>query len=308
MISLHSHRSKAPRGRLLLATLAAALLLPPMQADLAGQEVTLRYGFTEGMELRYELVQSSTTQVPGMGPLTQEQRQTLKIEVLDVDGEGNAKIRQSVERIQLEMATPMGPQSWDSADSAAPPSPEFAGLAALIGPGPIVTVRRDGSLADAGDMDEWLRSMVEESDPEMQAMLEQLMSPETIEGMIAQSFQPLGPAAISIGDSWDHTVEVPLPFGRMVSTTVYTLDEVASVEGRRVARLALSGRVGELIPEEGDPMAAMIQLEGGDISGDAEFDVDRGVFLSTRIETDMNMAAMGQSIVVTSRVELRLLP
>ena len=182
-----------------------------MPADLAGQEVPLRYGFTEGMELRYELVQSSTTQAPGMGPLTQEQRQTLKIEVLDVDGEGNARVRQSVERIQLEMATPMGPQSWDSADSAAPPSPEFAGLAALIGPGPIVTVRPDGGLADAGDMDEWLPSMVEESDPEMQAMLEQPMSPETIEGMIAQSFQPLGPEAVSIGESWDHTVEVPLP-------------------------------------------------------------------------------------------------
>lgn len=290
------------------ALLAGALLLPAAPAELSGQAVQLRYGFTEGMDLRYEVVQSSSTEIPGMGNMTQEQRQVLRMEVLSVDAEGNARIRQTIERIQMDMDSPMGNQSWDSADEGAPPAPEFAGVGAMIGLGMEVTIAPDGSLVDAGDMGAWLDAMLEEADPEVRAVLEQTMGEEALQNMISQSFQPLGPASVNIGDSWDHTVEVPLPFGRMASTTTYTLERVEEMDGRQVATLGVTGRMGELIPEEGNPMAGMIQIEGGDITGRVHFDLDRGLFLTSRTETGMRMSAMGQAMQSTTRMEMRLLP
>lgn len=303
-----SPRLRPAAARLLPSLLAGALLLQAAPADVTGQAVTLRYGFTEGMDLRYEMVQSSSTELPGMGALVQEQRQVLRMEVLSVDAEGNARIRQTIERIQIDMNSPMGNQSWDSEDASGAPAPEFGGVAAMIGHGLTFTLRPDGSLLDAGDTGAWFDRMMADADPEVREILGQTMSGEAIEGLISQSFQPLGPGPISPGESWDHVVDLPLPFGRMTSTTVYTLEGVETVDGRRVATLAVSGRIGELVAEEGNPMAAMVQIQGGDISGRVLFDLDRGIFLSSRTETTLQMAAMGQAMGTSNRVEMRLLP
>lgn len=300
--------SRRRAASVLGAALLGALLLPSAPAALAAQAVEIRYQFSEGMDLRYEMVQSSTTEIPGMGNMTQEQRQVLRMEVLSVDAQGNARIRQTIERIQMDMNSPMGNQSWDSADESAPPAPEFAGVGAMVGEGLEVTIGPDGSLVDAGDLSGWLDAMMADADPEVRAMLQQTMGEEAIENMVSQSFQALPPQAISPGESWEHTVEIPLPFGRMSSTSVYTLEGVETVEGRRVATLAVTGRMGELIAEEGNPMAGMVQIEGGDISGRVLFDLDRGIFLSTRTETVMRMAAMGQAMESATRLEMRLLP
>jgi hypothetical protein len=277
-------------------------------ADVHAQAVELRYQFTEGMDLRYELVQFSTAPLPGMGDMTQEQRQIFRQEVLSVDGEGNARIRQTIESVRMEMNTPMGSQSFDSSVDGRPDDPALAPLAALAGSVTEMVLGPDGSLKDAGDLAAWLASLMGDVDPEIRAMVEPMFSEEALEQMISQSVQGLPPRPLAPGESWEQTVSMPLPFGTLSSTTTYTLEGVEVLDGREVATLAMLGTMGELEADPSNPMAGMMSMRGGDISGELRFDLTRGIVLSSSVTTEVRMEMMGQAMTTTSRIEMRLLP
>lgn len=320
MISATLRRLAAPRLRALrrcafprkpgivLAMALVAVAGTLGAADVHAQAVEFRYQFNEGMDLRYELVQSTSTPLPGMGDMSQEQRQVFRQEVLSVDGEGNARIRQTIESVRMEMNTPMGNQSFDSSVDGQPDDPALAPLAALAGSVTEMVLGPDGSVKDVGDMATWLASMMDEVDAETRAMLESMLSEEALEQMISQSVQGLPPRSLAPGESWEQTVSMPLPFGTLSSTTTYTLEGIEVVEGSQVATLAMVGTMGELEVDPSNPMAGMMSMRGGESSGELRFDLTRGVMLSSTLNTGMRMEMMGQPMTTTSRMEMRLLP
>lgn len=299
-------RIAAPRFALLGAAVAvAAGGLAPTPA--AAQEVLLRHQFTAGSEHRYEMVQRTIVPVPGMGEMVQEQRQVILMEVLSVESDGTARVRQTIESVRMTMDSPMGVQSFDS-ESGEASDPAFAPLTALAGTGSEFTMAPDGRVVDFGDFGAWIEEMLEGVGPEARGMLGEAFTEEALESMIRQSVQVLPPEALSPGDSWEHGVSLPAAFGSLESTTVYTLRGVETMEGRAVAVLDVSGTVGQLIPESGNPMAAMVEMSGGDMEGELRFDMDRGIFLGSELTMTLEMAVMGQSMVSTTRTALRLLP
>jgi hypothetical protein len=305
------HRRAAPRALApgaLFAGAALALLAPAL-TPLAGtaQEVQLRYAFTEGAEHRYEMLQHTTVPIPGMGVMTQEQRQVLGMRVLSVDAEGNARIRQTIESVRMSMESPMGTQVFDS-ESSEVPDPAFAPLGALAGTGSEIVLSPDGTVVDFGDLDAWMETMLEGVDPEVRGMLGDAYSEEALESMVRQSFQALPPGSLRPGESWEYGISIPAAFGSIESTTVYTLRGVETVEGRSVAVFDVTGTLGQLVPEAGNPMAGMVEMRGGDMEGVFRFDLDRGLFLDSEVSTTMEMEIMGQSMSSTTRMQLRLLP
>jgi len=299
------HRTVPSRASALTAAALLALVLAP--ASGAAQEVQLRYAFTEGAEHRYEMVQQTTVPIPGMGVMTQEQRQVIGWRVLSVDADGNARVRQTIESVRMRMESPLGVQSFDS-EAGGGADPAFAPLAALAGTGSEITMAPDGRVVDFGDLSEWMAEMLDGVSPEVRGMLGEAYTEEALEAMVSQSFQTLPPGSLRPGESWEYGVSLPAAFGSITSTTVHTLRGVETEEGRSVAVLDVTGRVGELVPEAGNPLAGMVEMRGGEMEGVVRFDLDRGLFLSSDVSTTMDMSVMGQSLASTTRIQLRLLP
>ncbi len=305
-----SRRSRVPapgasfaRGAFFLAIVGLALA--PLTAE--AQQVELRYQYEEGAELRYEMVSTSTTGMPGMGDVRQEQRQVIRMNVLSVDGEGNARIRHTVESIRLDMVTPMGTQSYDSESGNAPTDPAMAPLAAMAGISSEVVIRPDGSLVDAGDLQSWIEQMLQGLDAEARAQVEGLLDAEALEGMMEQSFQALPPSRMAVGDTWEQSFSMPMPFGTLSAALVHTLDAVETREGREVALFTMTGTLGDFEPEPGNPMAGMLGIGGGDLSGRMEFDLTSGMLLVSESTTTLRMDAMGQMIETRNTATMRLL-
>jgi hypothetical protein len=273
----------------------------------SAQQVQLRYQFAEGDEHRYEMIQQTTVPIPGMGEMVQEQRQILRQQVLSVDADGNARIRQTIESMRMTMDSPMGVQSFDS-ESGEVTDPAFAPLAAMVGTGSEITISSAGAVVDFGDLGEWMEELLAGAGPEVQGMMGDALSEEVLESMVRQSFQALPPEGLEPGQSWEFAMSMPAAFGSMESSTVYTLRGVETEEGRSVAVFDVTGTVGQLVPEPGNPMAAMVEMSGGEMEGVFRFDLDRGLFLGSELSTTLEMAVMGQSMASTTWMQLRLLP
>src|SRR5262249_43562409 len=84
------------------------------------QDVTLRYRWTKGENLRYRHTQQSTAAIsglPGMGDMTvnSTMTQAFKVTAEDVAPDGLATLRFTYESVQFEFIAPMGNISYDSA-------------------------------------------------------------------------------------------------------------------------------------------------------------------------------------------------
>jgi hypothetical protein len=137
-------------------------------------------------------------------------------------------------------------------------------------------------------------------------MLEGMFGEEAMQGLMQQGMQTLPEGPVSPGGQWGYVLALPLPFGTAAYSYTYTLREVTREGGRQVARIDLAGTVGELEPDSDDPMAGMIQFSGGDVTGQVDFDVDRGLLLRTSVSSTLTLTAMGQAMETRSTQEMEL--
>jgi hypothetical protein len=312
---MHAHFRRVPapatpsRAMLGLFAVAGGILfggLTPVAAE--AQAVELRYQFPAGMDLRYEMVQRSSTAMPGgMGDMVQTMRQGLRMEVVGQVPPDGARVRNTVESIRMELISPMGNQTFDSSEETAPSDPAMRPLASMVGMSTEAVLSTDGRVLDAGDMSEVLARMGEDVDPQVVAELEAFMGAEAVENFFAQSFQSLPAEPVSPGESWDYALTLPAPgLGTLETRFIHTLERVENRGGVQVAHVAISGTLGGLQPDPDSPMAGMMQFEGGDVDGRMEFDMTNGRVMESVMNTVMRMGVMGQSIASNTEVTLRL--
>ena len=100
----------------------------------AAQNVSVRWVFAEGAELVYRTTVSTLTEMPGgQGMMTQEIATTQTWSVLDVVANGDATLRITNDRVQMEMDGPMGNMSVDSDSDQESTSPQMRLATALAG-------------------------------------------------------------------------------------------------------------------------------------------------------------------------------
>ncbi|CAN5663761.1 hypothetical protein BH23GEM11_BH23GEM11_03100 [soil metagenome] len=292
----------------LLAVAGGTLLAGFAPAAAEAQEVQLRYQFPEGMDLRYEMIQRSSTSFPGgMGEMVQTMRQGMRMEVVEQVAPDGAVVRNTVESIRMDMQSPMGNQSWDSSTEGPPTDPALRPLAALVGMTTEAVLSTDGRVLEAGDLSDMLERMAEDMDAETVALLESTMGSEAVETFFAQNFQTLPTEAVSPGESWDYSMSIPAPgLGTLETRFIHTLERVEDRGGVRVALVAITGTLGGLEPDPDSPMAGVVQFEGGDISGRMEFDLTNGRILESVTTTLMRMGVMGESVASETEVTFRL--
>jgi hypothetical protein len=272
--------------------LTASLLALPV--SVSAQQVTLRWKYAAGSELVYRLVNHEEVTMPMMGGNTvSEQTQTMRWSVSEVAPDGAATVTITTEHVQVEMSGPTGNVSYDSRTDEAPTAPEVQMFAAMAGLSYTMVIGPEGTVQSVQGMDLLIDKMMEALPPEAVAlgrgMLGEMFSEEFITNMMQQSIQIFPPEPVGAGDSWQHSFSTPVPvIGEVTTNLTFKVDGIEERDGGTVAVISSTGDmvVGE---EDGGPFAGMMAMDEAEITGTMNFDVDRGLTLSSTTTSNMEM-------------------
>ena len=273
----------------------------------AAQTIELAWKLEPGTDLVYRMSVQSETELPqGMGSSTMNMDTTQRWSVLAVDGDGNATVRLTTDRVRMSIGGPTGTMTVDSADGTGSGSPLDA-VTAMAGTSYSVVLDPRGTLVEMSgveELQEALRARI--ADPSAQAMLDQMLSEEALRGQWGQGMLALPAEAVGVGSTWENTFTMAVP--PMGSMTVATSLEVESVEGD----LVVVGSSGTMSLSDDAAASSPIPVRFGDATmvGTGRFDNGRGLLLDTEgtIAFQMIMAMGGQEttmdMVTTVTLEL----
>ena len=283
--------------------LTVSLLAPAV--SVAAQQVTLRWKYVAGSELVYRLVNHEEVTMPIMGGNTvNEQTQTMRWSVSEVAPNGDATVTITTEHVQVEMSGPTGNVSYDSRTDEAPTMPEAQMFAALAGLSYTMVIGPEGTVKSVQGMDQLIDEMMGVLPPEAmalgQGMLGEMFSEESITNMMQQSIQVFPQEPVGPGDSWQRSFSTPIPMiGGVTTNLTFTVDGIEERDGGTVAVISGTGDmvVGE---EAGGQLVGMMAMGDAEITSTMNFDVDRGLTLSSTTTSNMEMtiSAAGQQMTV----------
>jgi hypothetical protein len=323
------------RAFLRLLTIGAILPMawtpgPPLWA----QAVTLEVRLQEGMDLRYEMIQ--TTQIdldipqamldripPEIAAQSslqtlQKSRMVYRMQVLGEDEEGNLRIRTTYESVEFESTDSRGSERFDSRVDPAPTGVQSGILASMVGLEMEGLVRRDGtSIPGTFRASKTREEILEAAPPEARGvlgpMVSAMLSPDGMGDMIPGAREGWPSGAVEVGHGWsvDSGMRIPAA-GDARYQMAFTLAAVESWEGRRVARIE-----GEMTAEVdlAGLRPALDELAPGDLlnvppvpaTSVMRFDLDEGILVESVLRTDLSREVMGMSTTGWSTVETRLI-
>lgn len=294
------------RLRLLLASaLCLAVALTACARQGSAQQVTLRWGYEEGTEFVYRMNNYTQTELsPDQGISVFEQALTMRWSVLEVAPNGDATVRITTERVQINMESPMLNLTYDSETDEVPDNPQAKIFSAMVGTSYTIVIGPEGTVKSLEGMDQLREAVLEAMGSEMagiaDTMIGQMFNDETMTSMMQGSIQTFPERAIGPGDTWSTSSSFPIPMlGTMRASLDFTLERIEERDGGTVAVIS---NIGEIqIGDAGDSqLAGMMQLGKSAIIGTMEFDVDRGLLLENTVTTTMEMtvAAGGQEMVI----------
>lgn len=276
----------------------------------AAQSVELRWKLEAGTELGYRTATRTETQLPqGMGTSTTSMDTTERWSVLGVDGDGNATIRLTTERVRMSMEGPMGTMSVDSANEADSGSSALDAVTAMAGTSYSVVLDPRGTMVELSGLEELRDALAARiSDPAAQAMLDQTLSEEALRGQWELGMTALPAGAVGVGSTWQNDITVSLPpAGTMIAAFS---NEVESIDGDLVV-MAGSGNMsvsdGSVVRS---PTPVPVTLGDATLSGTSRFEAGRGLLLAAEVTmaAQMSMTTVGREtvmdVVTTVTVEL----
>ena len=274
-------------------------------AAFAGQGTELRWKFEAGTDLVYRSSMRTVADLPqGMGSATTNMEMTQRWSVLEVNGDGDATIRVTIDRVRMSMVTPMGTMSVDSTDEASTGSPLDA-LKALAGTGFTQVLDARGEMLEMSGFDELRETLgAGSSNPALTAILDQTLSEEVMRNQWGQGGVALPDEAIGVGSTWDRTATIANPVTG--ATTVAMAFEVESVDGD----LVVIGSTGTISLEPGAAAQLPFPVDFGDSAmvGTTTFDTGRGLIRvnESTMNMQMSMTIGGQTNVIESAVTMTM--
>jgi len=279
----------------------ALAIVVAVGVQVAGQEAHLRYRWNKGEALRYKVTTDSTVTmsgVPGMGDMTVGNTMT-QVQVMttdDVTADGTATVSSKIESVRMDMNTPMGTMTYDSANAAAASDPMIAPIAqmmgALIGETVTVVLGPDGAVKSVTGATKLAEKLKQNMPPGADAMgglagLDAMMSDEAMRATYGQNFASLPAKPVKPGDTWKSEVKMPNPVGEMSMAQTFTVKDIMLMNGRPMTRILLGLDV-KVAP--GGMMGPM-SVQAGPGTGDGEtlFDHTRGRLQKTVIHLTLPM-------------------
>ena len=290
------------RGPVLLSALAAFALTA---APTAAQKVTLRWKYRAGDELVYR-VRNHQDMYLSMGAAnSSDQTQTMRWRVTGVSPEGDATIVMTTERVQIETQGMGGNVKYDSDSGEPPTDPTLKTAAAMAGMNYTMVVGADGSVKSIQGIDELRERMLASLPPDqvamMQTMAGDLFTEESLTRMAQQNVQVFPGEAVAPGYTWKRSFSMPVPMlGTMTTNTTFTLTGTEQREGRTVAKIETIGDI-SIAADSASPVPMPMDLSDAKMSGNIDFDTDRGILDSstTNMNMQMDVNAGGQQMSMT---------
>ncbi|MCI0492172.1 MAG: DUF6263 family protein [Planctomycetes bacterium] len=287
----------------------AVLLIAPFAS---AEDQPLRWKFEVGEKLNYDMVQDMTLSMSGGqgGPAstTVQQQMNMKWDVQGVNEEGEAVIRQKIDRVRMQMTGPMGKVEYDS-DSQEPP----AGMAAMVAPmfeamtrGEFeLTITARGEVKEVKVPEEVLSAL--KNSPQA-AQMGDMATPEGFQKMIMQSALVLPEKSPSKGETWSNKIDLTNPAaGKQTVETSYTYDGTKEVEGKTYAVF----RPKLTMQFEGNA-AVQMKMKDQTSEGEVLFDIEQGRLnsstLKQNVTMEMTVAGMTMEQKIIQAIEVKVTP
>jgi Family of unknown function (DUF6263) len=270
----------------------------------SAQTVTLRYRFAKGDSVTYQVtsvVESTLGGLPmGDLKLTQTMVQTLETTVEDVATDGTATLRETFKSEKMDMTTPMGLISYDTASTKPPAADPITGmigamLGSMIGESVTVVIAPGGSVQKVEGMAKLFEKISAKlpSDPTggmLTASLKGMLDDESVRSMFEQAFGHFPDQAVKVGDAWPGELKLgSAATGRLIGSTTSTLKSIDAGVARVGVTLTLK-QDGE--PAAG-PMGMTLKFNDGKGEGESLFDVDKGRMTRSTMRTESHSSVAG---------------
>jgi hypothetical protein len=304
-------RSTFGRGAM-LALLTAVILHSGTSPALAQDE--LRWKLKEGTKLDYEMVTDMTIGAEG-GPLGAQtivvnQEMDMTWDVVGVNEEGDALIKQKFEQIKMKMTLPppLGGFEYDTKSDAAP-----AGPVAMLAPvfkkmtesEFELTMTPRGEIKDVKIPDEVSKML--QNNPAA-AQLGEIATPEGYKKTIAQGALVFPEKPLKRGEEWTNKVEVNNPqAGKQVTEMTYKYVGPKEIDGVSYAVFEPSLKM----TFEGTPQVQM-KVSEQESSGEVLFNIAEGRLHSTKLDqkVTIDVTVMGQAMKqkIDQTIEVKVAP
>jgi hypothetical protein len=239
--------------------------------------VELKLKFAKDQKIKYVQSLESTAEHGGEAKMkgTVKHETTYTMEVLDVGGEGQGKIRTTFDRFKVEMTGALD-KKFDSESAEdlkrARQDEALKMYAALVGKSLLLKVTAAGKIEDS-DLSELVRALEADDDFKSLAANAKKIGPD----MMRHSFCSLPDKPVKPGDKWQDSRTIDMGgVGKVVMAGTYTFEGMEDGKARIGVEMAIT-----LEKKEGAP----IELKEGIGKGLILFDVAAGHIASSKTVT-----------------------
>jgi hypothetical protein len=272
----------------------------------SAQDGALRYRWTQGETMRYRATQAATvtmSNMPGAGDmsLTTNIVQVQQLAVQNVAADGTATIRMTFESVKLDMSTPMGTMSYDSAAPASAGNPMVDMIAksygAMVGETITMVVTPSGEIKNIDGLAALAQKMAAGM-PQSAGMpgMGSFMTEDSLRTLLEQNYAALPNRVVRPGESWNHNNKIKTAFGTVDTAMTFTLKNVEARDGRQLASLSVAGK--NTVTMDGTAAASMpmtMTMGSGTSQGELLIDVKTGRLFRSSVQStqpmSMNMTA-----------------
>lgn len=283
-MTFHFRRSKF---NLLIVALACCFLGTGASAQAQTDGVRLAWKWNAGEKMIIESVQDVSTDMKIQGQEIKSTNTTktwMTWEVQEADSEGTGTVKSVIDRITIDMNTPMGEIEYDSSkDEENGPQVEMIArnLRPMIGGEITQTVTSGGLVKEISFGESLKKSFSDLGGEAMVRMFEEFTKNATL--MFPE--EPL-----KVGDSWERTTTSETPAGNVTLSFTYTYQGLETVESRKLHKFDVDAKM--------DFATDTVTINDQSTKGEVYFDAEAGRLDHSRVEQDIDMTVSerGQEI------------
>jgi hypothetical protein len=291
--------------------LTATLLL--ITGTTTSAQERLRWKFEEGDTTNYRIVQDMDMKMSVMGQnvdTTMSQTMDMGWTVESVDGDGNAKLRQKISRVQMKMKNAFLNVEYDSSKEEQPDDPVGGQLAqvfgAMVGKDFSMTMTPLGEVKDVTIPEELQQALDGAGGG---ALAGGAFNSDSLKQLATQSSIAFPEDAVAKGKDWSGKTEAKLPFGLMKMDNQFTYQGTEQRGGQALHKIALKPQ----IAIEPDPNSQIqLSVKSQDGGGTIYFNNREGRIAESTMKQKMEMEITAGGMAITQSIDqtmtMKLLP
>lgn len=283
---------------------AAAVAHLALASEAAAEE--LRYKFQQGEKLQFDVALSMSIAFSGEGmpdqTMTLEQTNEMVWTVEEVEEDGAARLRQTIERLQMSITAPPNVEfEYDSASGEEPSGTTAKRvlplLHALVGANFEMTMSPRGEIADVKVPEQVAEALQKAPGA---AEMGDMFTEAGFEKMVQQGSPAFPDGDMEPGREWTHTVELPAagPDSRPTITSKYRYLGQEEVDGKTLDAIAVEVDMDLDLAGLVESTGAEVTVESQESGGKMYFDREAGRVHSSSLSgnMDMEIVTFGQTM------------